>query len=56
LSLQTVYRPIDDRRSTIDCLIAQMYLRDGLPLLTKDRDFTSIAASPPLKLVRVSQQ
>lgn len=43
-------------RSTIDRLIAQMCLRDGLPLLTKDRDFTSIAASAPLKLVRVSQQ
>jgi predicted nucleic acid-binding protein len=43
-------------RSTIDCLIAQMCLRDDLPLLTKDRDFTSIAASAPLKLVAVSQQ
>ena len=43
-------------RSTIDCLIAQTCLRDGLPLLTKDRDFTSIAAFAPLKLVRVSQQ
>lgn len=43
-------------RSTIDCLIAQMCLRDGIPLLTKDRDFTSIAASAPLKLVAVPQQ
>lgn len=43
-------------RSTIDCLIAQMCLRDELPLLTKDRDFASIAACVPLKLVTVSHQ
>lgn len=43
-------------RSTIDCLIAQMCLRDGLSLLTKDRDFEAIAKCSPLRLVEVSQQ
>ena len=43
-------------RSTIDCLIAQMCLRDGLPLLTKDRDFESIAKCSSLRLVKVAQQ
>src|SRR5487761_2324045 len=35
-------------RSTIDCLIAQLCLRDGLALLTKDRDFKAIADCLPL--------
>ena len=43
-------------RSTIDCLIAQMCLRDGLPLLTKDRDFEAIASCAPLRLVNVAHQ
>ncbi len=43
-------------RSTIDCLIAQMCLRDGLVLLTKDRDFTGIAKCTDLQLVAVAQQ
>ncbi len=30
-------------RSTIDCLIAQLCIRDNLPLLAKDRDFTAMA-------------
>lgn len=38
-------------RSTIDCLIAQLCLRDGLALLTRDRDFTGIARCAPLRLV-----
>jgi predicted nucleic acid-binding protein len=43
-------------RSTIDCLIAQMCLRDGLVLLTKDCDFTDIAKCTDLQLVAVAQQ
>jgi predicted nucleic acid-binding protein len=38
-------------RSTIDCLIAQLCLRDGLALLTRDHDFTGIARCTPLRLV-----
>ncbi|MDZ7855898.1 PIN domain nuclease [Sphaerotilus sp.] len=38
-------------RSTIDCLIAQLCLRDGLVLLTKDRDFEAIAGCSALRLV-----
>lgn len=38
-------------RSTIDCLIAQLCIRHGFTLLTKDRDFRAIAASHPLRLV-----
>jgi predicted nucleic acid-binding protein len=38
-------------RSTIDCLIAQLCLRDRLELLTLDRDFTGIARCAPLRLV-----
>lgn len=38
-------------RSTIDCLIAQLCLRHGLALLTKDRDFRAIAAGHPLRLI-----
>ncbi len=39
-------------RSTIDCLIAQLCLRDGLDLLTRDRDFVGIARCTPLKLLQ----
>ncbi len=38
-------------RSTIDCVIAQLCLRDGLPLLAKDRDFDRIAQIVALTLV-----
>lgn len=38
-------------RSTIDCVIAQICLRDGLELLCKDRDFKAIAKCFPLNLV-----
>lgn len=38
-------------RSTIDCMIAQLCLRDGLALLTKDRDFKAIAHCVPLQLL-----
>lgn len=38
-------------RSTIDCLIARLAIRDKLPLLTKDRDFEGIARHAPLQLV-----
>lgn len=38
-------------RSTIDCLIARLCLRDGQALLTKDRDFQAIAEHTALKLV-----
>ena len=43
-------------RSTVDCLIAQICLRDGLSLLSKDRDFESIAKCSALKLVDVVRQ
>jgi hypothetical protein len=38
-------------RSTIDCVIAQVCLRDGQPLLAKDRDFDRIAQLVALKLL-----
>ena len=38
-------------RSTIDCVIAQVCLRHGLALLSKDRDFKAIATCFPLRLV-----
>lgn len=41
-------------RSTIDCLIAQLAIRDHLPLLTKDRDFRAIARCCPLQLIALS--
>ena len=37
-------------RSTIDCLIAQLCLRHGYTLLTKDKDFRAIAQCFPLTL------
>jgi predicted nucleic acid-binding protein len=40
-------------RSTIDCLIARLCLREGLALLTKDRDFAAIAGYLQLRLVLV---
>ena len=38
-------------RSTIDCLIAQLCIRDSLPLLAKDRDFTQMSRVVPLMVV-----
>ncbi|MGA7537874.1 MAG: PIN domain nuclease [Steroidobacteraceae bacterium] len=38
-------------RSTIDCLIAQLCLRDGLELLATDRDFEAIGNAFPLRRV-----
>lgn len=38
-------------RSTIDCLIAQLCLRDGYELLAKDRDFDAIGSTYPLRRV-----
>jgi hypothetical protein len=35
----------------VDCLIAQVCLRNGYVLLTRDRDFIAIAASTGLRLV-----
>lgn len=37
-------------RSVIDCLIAQLCLHHGYRLLSRDRDFTKIAAHFPLML------
>lgn len=36
-------------RSTVDCLIAALCLRDGYALLSKDRDFLAIEQCFPLK-------
>jgi predicted nucleic acid-binding protein len=51
----TIYRTCRARgstpRSTIDCLIAQLCLRHGYELLTRDRDFEAIARFFPLKRV-----
>lgn len=41
-------RPI---RSTVDCLIAAVALRAGMPVATVDRDFRAIAGVAPLALV-----
>ena len=38
-------------RSAIDCLIAQLCLRDGYELLAKDRDFDAISRAFPLRRV-----
>jgi len=38
-------------RSTVDCLIAVICIRDGLALLSKDRDFDFISESYPLKCI-----
>ena len=40
-------------RSTIDCVIAQLCLRDSQALLAKDRDFERIAEKTSLKLVKI---
>jgi len=38
--------------STVDCLIAQMAIRHGLELLTRDRIFLAISQVAPLRLMR----
>ena len=38
-------------RSAIDCLIAQLCLRDGYELLARDRDFDVISKAYPLRRV-----
>jgi hypothetical protein len=40
-------------RSMIDCLIAAVALREGRPLLARDRDFAVIARWVDLELVDV---
>lgn len=40
--------------SVVDCIIAQLCLRDGYELLSKDRDFQAIAACAPLRLIAVN--
>ncbi|MGX2029283.1 MULTISPECIES: type II toxin-antitoxin system VapC family toxin [Methylocaldum] len=40
-------------RSTIDCVIARLCLRDNLPLLCKDRDFQAISQCFPLRLIAI---
>jgi predicted nucleic acid-binding protein len=54
----TLYRACRDQgvtlRSTIDCVIAQTCLKHNLPLLSRDKDFESIAQVSPLRLVCVS--
>ena len=40
-------------RSTIDCLIAQLCLRNGYVLLAKDRDFVAIAQVVPLERITI---
>lgn len=41
-------------RSTIDCVIAQVAIRDHRPLLTKDRDFATIAQVTTLELLPIT--
>ena len=57
IAAATLYRACRTRgvtiRSTIDCVIAQLCLRDGQALLAKDRDFDRIAEQTELKLVAV---
>ena len=40
-------------RSTIDCLIAQLAIREQRAVLAKDRDFAAIAKIKPLRLVGI---
>jgi predicted nucleic acid-binding protein len=42
-------------RSTVDCLIAQICLRNNYPLLTKDRDFKAIARCRRLNIVATNE-
>ena len=38
-------------RSSVDCLIAQTALENGVPLLNEDRDFKTIGRIRPLRLL-----
>lgn len=38
-------------RKSLDCLIAYTAIKNGLPLLQKDRDFDNIAKHTKLKLI-----
>ena len=38
-------------RSTVDCIIAQLCIRNRLPLLTRDQDFATIAMVSALQIV-----
>ena len=40
-------------RGTVDCLIASVCIRDGLPLLHADADFDRLASVSPLRTVTV---
>lgn len=40
-------------RSSVDCLIAAIAIRNGVELLHADRDFTSMALFTPLRQTRV---
>ena len=39
-------------RSLVDCLIAAVAIRSGVPLLHRDEDFTALAAVTPLAVAR----
>ncbi len=43
-------RPV---RSTIDCLIAAIAVRTGIPVVTCDRDFTVLASISPLQVLPI---
>jgi len=55
LAAAGIYRTCRTRgytiRSTIDCVIAQLCLRDQRPILSKDRDFQAISHCFPLCLI-----
>ena len=57
LAAAALYRSCRTRgvtiRSTIDCVIAQLCLRDGTALLAKDRDFDRIAELTEWRVVTV---
>ena len=46
-------RPV---RSTIDCLIAAVAIRTGMPVVTCGRDFTVLASVSPLQLLPVESR
>ena len=55
LGASDLYRSLRKRgvavRKSLDCLIAHAAIRNGLPLLHRDRDFDIIARHTKLKLV-----
>ena len=46
-------RPV---RSTVDCLIAAVAIRTGIPVVTCDRDFTVLASVSPLQVLPVESR